>query len=75
MNSMPFNTGGAWLPEAVKHGQNESGRLSSSGLGTGKDIAPFEYDGNGLGLNRSGFAVALFGHGTQQLGLEPEIGK
>ena len=40
-----------------------------------ENVAAREHGGNRLGLDRSGRVVALIGHGTQQLGLEPEIGK
>jgi hypothetical protein len=59
----------------LQNGEHESGGLSGSRLGAGEYVAACEDSGNGLGLNGGGFGVALFVYSTQQLGLQPEIGK
>ena len=55
--------------------QNERGGLAGAGLRTGQHIAAGEHRGYRLALNGCGGDVALFGHSTGQLGLQPEIGK
>jgi hypothetical protein len=63
------------LTQFLQDGQNKCGGLPSARLGAGKHIATREYRGNGLSLDGGRYAVALFVYGTQQLGLQPEIGK
>jgi len=61
--------------ELLQDGQHEGGGLAGAGLGAGEHVAAGKNRGNGLGLDGSGVGVAFFGQGTQQLGLQPEIGK
>jgi hypothetical protein len=42
--------------------QGETGGFAGAGPGTAHDIPALQYHGNGLCLNRGGFAVALFGY-------------
>ena len=56
----------------LQDGQHEAGGLAGAGLGAGEHVAAREYGGNGFELDGGGNRVALFGHGTEQLGLEPE---
>ena len=58
--------------QQLQQGQREGGGLAGSGLGAGHQIASFEHDGNGLGLDGGGDLVALLAHGAQQLGHEAE---
>jgi hypothetical protein len=59
--------------QALQDRQRETGGLAGAGLSAGEDVAPFEHDGNGLLLNRRGFAIALFIDGTQQFGRQAEV--
>jgi hypothetical protein len=52
--------------------QCEPGGLARAGLRAREHVAAGEHGGNRLGLDGSGNRVALVGHGTEQLGLEPE---
>jgi hypothetical protein len=58
--------------QALHHGQDEGGRLAGPGLGTGEQVATRENEWDGLGLDRGGVRVALAGHGTEELGRQPE---
>ena len=66
---------GAAGAEALQDGQHEAGRLAGAGLGAREHVAAGEHGRNGRQLDGGGIGVALFGHGSSQLGLEPEIGK
>jgi len=61
--------------EVLQDRQHERGRLAGAGLRTGEHIAAGEHCGYRLALDGGGGGVALFGHGTGQLGFQPEIGK
>ena len=52
--------------------QREAGGLAGAGLRAGEHVAAREHGRNGLELDGSGNRIALVGHGTEQLGLEPE---
>ena len=65
----------AGCAQLLQQGQDESSGFTGARLGPGKQIATGENGRNGLGLNGSRSAVALFVYSTQQLGLQPEIGK
>src|SRR3569833_2778912 len=58
--------------QLLQQRQYESRGLTRARLSTGKHVATREHRGNGLRLNGSGIAVALFLYSTQQLGLQPE---
>ena len=58
--------------ELLQHRQREAGGLAGAGLRAGEHVAAGEHGGNRLGLDGGGNGVALVGHGTEQLGLEPE---
>jgi hypothetical protein len=47
--------------------QRESGCLPRAGLRTGKNVLPFQNDGNCLTLNRGWGDVTLVGNGAEQL--------
>ncbi len=61
--------------ELLQDGQHEGGRLAGPGLGAGEHVTTGEDRRDRFALDGSGGGVALFGHGTQQLGGKPEIGK
>ena len=63
------------LAELLQQRQHEACGLAGAGLGTRQYIAAREHGGDGLRLDRGRCVVAFVGDGTQQLGLEPEIGK
>src|SRR5690606_41142358 len=65
--------GGGAGGQALEQRQGEAGGLAGAGLGAGEHIAALEDDGDGLGLDGGGLAVALFGYGTQQFGREAEF--
>ena len=73
-NENPRRTA-AGCAQLLQHGQDESSGFTGARLGAGEQIATGENGRNGLGLNGSGSAVAFFVYSTQQLGLQPEIGK
>ena len=58
--------------QLLQQRQRESGGLAGAGLRASEYVAAGENGGNGLGLDGGGNGVALVGHGTEQLGLEPE---
>jgi hypothetical protein len=61
--------------EALQDGEYEAGSLTRAGLRAREHVAAGQHGGNGLRLNGGRRVVALVGHGTQQFGREPEIGK
>ncbi len=61
------------LRQAMQQWQGETGRLAGARLRPGKNVSSLEDDGNGLGLNGSRRAVALFGDGAQDVGREAEL--
>jgi hypothetical protein len=61
--------------QALQDRQHKGGRLAGAGLRTGQKIAAFEHGRNGLQLDGGRRLVTFFGHGTSQLGHEPEFGK
>jgi hypothetical protein len=61
--------------EFLQYRQNEGGGLTRAGLRAGEYVAIGKNGGDGLALNRARRRIALFGHGAQQLGREPEISK
>jgi hypothetical protein len=61
--------------QLLQNGQHECCSFTGTRLGAGQHITAREYRGNGLCLNGGRNAVALFVYSTQQLGLQPEIGK
>ena len=62
-------------PQHLQDGQNEPAVLPVPVWALASTSRPRQHGGNRLGLNGGGRVVALVGDGTQQLGLEPEIGK
>jgi hypothetical protein len=58
--------------QLLQQRQGESGGLAGAGLRASEYVAAGENGGNGLGLDGGGNGVALVGHSTEQLGLEPE---
>lgn len=52
------------LMESVEDGQREGGGFSGAGLGDAKEIASFEKDGDGLGLDGRRGEVVLLGKST-----------
>ncbi len=61
--------------QALQQRQGEAGGLAGAGLGAGQDVTAFEYDGNGLGLDGCGLAVALIGYSSKQFGRKAEVVK
>ena len=55
--------------------KHEACRLAGAGLCAREYIAAAEHGGNRRELDGGGNRVTLFGHGSSQLGLEPEVGK
>ena len=58
--------------EGLDDRQHEGGGLAGPGLGAGEDVAALEDHGDRGGLDGGGFRVALIGHGTEELGRQPE---
>ena len=58
--------------QPLEHRQDEGGGLAGPGLGAREDVASSEDEGDGLGLDRGGFRVALVGDGAEELGRQPE---
>ena len=58
--------------ELLQQRQRETGRLAGAGLRAREHVAAGEYCRDGLKLDGGGNRIALVGHGTEQLGLEPE---
>ena len=58
--------------ELLQQRQREAGRLAGAGLRTREHVRSGEHCRDGLKLNGCGNRIALIGHGTEQLGLEPE---
>ena len=58
--------------QQLQQRQRESGRLASSGLRAGQNVAACEDDGNGLSLYGGGFGVAFVGNSADQLGTKAE---
>jgi hypothetical protein len=56
----------------LEHGQDKCRRLARAGLGAGEQVAAGQDERDGLGLNGCGIRVALEGHGTEELGRQPE---
>jgi len=46
--------------QALQQGQGKTGGFAGAGLCAGQHVAAFKHNGDGLGLDRGGFAVALF---------------
>lgn len=71
---------GAWRArlrsaQVLQDREYERGGFAGACLSAGQHITAGQDGGNCLRLDGSGYAVAFFVHSTQQLGLEPEIGK
>jgi hypothetical protein len=56
----------------LQQGQREAGGLAGAGLGAGEDVAAFEDDGDGLGLDGRGLGIAFVRDGADQLGAQAE---
>ena len=52
--------------------QDERRGLAGAGLGAGEDVAAGQDERDRLALDRRGLRVALVGHGTKELGRQPE---
>lgn len=63
------------LCHTVQQRQHERGRFTGAGLRHAEQIAPFQQEGNGLGLNGRGGGVACLGQGVLQGLRQGEIGK
>ena len=61
--------------QVLQDRQDERRRLAGAGLRTGQHVATGEHRRDSFALDGGGRDVALFGHGTGQLGFQPEIGK
>ncbi|MBV6475513.1 MAG: hypothetical protein MOGDAGHF_01055 [Rhodocyclaceae bacterium] len=59
--------------QALQQRQDEAGGLAGAGLRPAHDVLAFEHDGDGLGLDRGGLAVAGVGHRLEQFGQQPEF--
>ena len=55
--------------------QGEAGSLAGAGLGAAHDVAAFQCQRDGFGLDGCGFGVAGFLHGTQKFRQQVQIGK
>jgi len=58
--------------EALQDRQREAGGLAGAGLRGAEQVAPGEYDRDGLRLDGGGDRIALIGDSTEQLGLKAE---
>jgi hypothetical protein len=58
--------------EELEHRQHERRGLAGAGLGAGQHVTAGQDERNGLPLDGSGFRVALVGHGTKEIGRQPE---
>jgi len=58
--------------EPLEDREDERGGLAGARLGGGDDVAAAEDDGDCRRLDRSGLAIALVGHRSQELGREAE---
>ena len=59
--------------EKLENREHEGGRLARTGLGAGQQVAAGEHDRDRLRLNRRRLGVVLSGHGTQEIGRQPEL--
>jgi hypothetical protein len=48
--------------QKLKQRQRKAGGLAGTGLGAAHEVASFEYDWNGLRLDRRGLGIALIGY-------------
>ena len=63
------------LREQLQHGQHERGGFARAGLRASEQVAAVKHERNGLLLNRSGGAVALFAHGLKNGGRQLQFFK
>ena len=59
--------------QPLQQRQGETGGLAGASLGAAHDITAGHDDGDGLGLNRGGFGVAVVYDGAQQLGQQAQF--
>jgi hypothetical protein len=69
------SSGGGARAQPLQDGEHETRGLAGAGLRARQYVAPREHRGYRLKLDRGGNVVAFVGHGTEQFGHEPEIGK
>ena len=56
----------------MQQGQREGRGLAGTGLGNAQKVAPLQYGGDGLGLDRGGGLVALILQGLQDKRVEAQ---